>query len=256
MKIVSFIFVGLFSWLAAAQEVSVSQQTEKPVPELPVNSYEKGLRRIDRNRVYHYQTSRKTEATYSGNLRFGSIRAPKITSADGTTFTQMYGASTNTYFLYDHEWKLFQSLGELGLQFGGGVYTVTGRGRFLSDGTEARERYTFYSFPLSLGLIYRLSFFNSQFLVPYVAGGGTYFVLAENRDDNKSIKAIGTPAVYGAGGVLLNVGSFNRQFAFSLDSEYGVADLWLSFEMRLISASNKDIDMGGTLTSLGIAADY
>jgi hypothetical protein len=152
-------------------------------------------------------------------------------------------------------------------QFGLNFFTAQGSGRFIVDSSGnicdgsnpdcmAQEKYTFYAFPLDLGLNYRLQFSDHQWVVPFVAAGGTYFALIENRDDSKSFHAVGTPGVYAGGGLMLNISNFNRETAFALNSEYGIANLWLTAEGRYVKSFSNDLDLSSAVVSVGFAADY
>jgi len=215
----------------------------------------KGLMRIEQDGTYIYKvkTAPKDE---TGIVRFGMMDPPKITSADGyTDFKGMYGSNSIPTLLFDYEWQPFTGFGKLGLQGGFGVAIANGRGHFLKDGGEAQEKYTFLILPLNLGVIYRLEYFKRQWVAPYVAAGGTYIGVAEMRDDGKN-NFSGTPAGYGAGGLMFNITALDRSMAFNLDSEYGVGDLWLVAEYRFQKAFSEDLDFTGGLMSLGISADF
>lgn len=215
----------------------------------------KGLKLIDEKGNYYYAPDRVSQRNQTASVRFGSIRPPNIQAADGASFRTMYGSGDPFVIAFDYEWQPLQAFGKLGVQMGIGYFNSTGKGRFIT-GQEAREKYTFHAIPLSAGVIYRLEFFERQWVAPYVAGGGSYYGLIETRDDDKAPKLVGTPAAYGAGGLMINVAALDRETAYTLDSEYGLAGLWISLEARQVQASNQDLDIGGLMVSFGISADY
>lgn len=225
----------------------------------------KGLKLIDRDGSYYYVPKKYTNREQTTSFRFGALTpSPAITAADGSTsYTTMYGSAQPAVVMFEYEWKPWRGFGDIGLQLGGGFFTAQGQGRFVCpdggcnpDETEAREKYTFYAIPLVAGLIYRFQYTDGQWIAPYVSGGLTYYGLLEMRDDNKTPNMVGTPSVYGAGGLMFNLSAMDESLGFSLDSEYGISTMWLSLEARQIQATNKDIDLGGTLLSLGISVDY
>lgn len=210
---------------------------------------------IDKEGAYYYKTNDQTLKTQASSLRVGNIRPPNIESVDGTTnYSSMYGTSVPLIAQYDYEWQPFQEFGKLGVQFGVGYFSAKGNGHF-EDGTAAREVYTFHALPLSVGAIYRFQYTHRPYIAPFIAGGGTYYALVEVRDDNK-YKAVGTTALYGAGGLLLNITAIDRDTAFTFDTEYGISNLWISLEARQIQSTSNALNFTGLMFSLGLTADY
>ena len=222
----------------------------------------KGLMTITKDGAYVYRVKPETGSKESGTFRVGMMDAPKIQSADGVTdFSSMYGNSSQPLFMFDYEWKPFNSFGSLGLQGGIGIMYATGQGRFIVPDPQfpdqqAKEEYTFLAIPISLGGIYRLEWGHRQWVAPYVSAGGTYIGVAEIRDDGKSPSLVGTPGVYGAGGLLFNVSAMSRDTAFTLSSEYGIKNLWISLEYRQLQTFTEDVDFSSGIVSAGVAVDY
>lgn len=257
---------------AAAETVPARSATPEPVivDREPGKTYirhpgaKDGLYLIDRDGSYYYHTERQSKREQTSTVRIGGLTpGPSIISADGTTsYQQMYGSATPVVIQYDYDWMPLKGFGALGLQGGVGFFTAQGSGRFVDPNTAATytegalEKYTFYAIPISLGVIYRFQLSDRQWVVPYVAGGGTYYALAEFRDDGKTPNFVGTPSVYGAGGLMFNVSAIYPETGFRLDSEYGINTLWMTLEGRQIQATNPDLDLGGTLISFGVSVDY
>lgn len=217
----------------------------------------KGLQLIDKDGSYYYATEKSSKNDQHMMIRLGAIDpGPDIQAADGTTYATMYGSGAPFTLYFDYEWKPFKSFGELGVQLGLGLFTAKGNGRFAQSGGEAREKYTFYALPISVGGVYRFQYTDKQWISPYVAGGLMYFALAEFRDDDKSPNFVGTPTGYGAGGLLFNLSAIDKDSGFTMDAEYGIHTLWLSLEARQIQASSDDLNFTGTFFSLGFGADY
>lgn len=218
----------------------------------------KGLTEIRKDGSYIYKTGQDTSANASGAFRLGMMDPPKITAADGTTFEMMYADGSQPYFSFDLEWQPFQGFGRLGVATGFGVLMAQGQGRFLdpSMGTlEAKEKYTFLAIPLSVALNYRFQYTDRQWLVPYMTGGASYYGVVEYRDDGK-VKAVGTPGVFGGGGILFNVTGFDRETAFTLRNEYGIANLFVSLDYKYMHTFSEDLDFTSHIIGAGIVADY
>lgn len=246
MRIFSLIFpcLVLFCFSAHAADMSNSHPLEK-----------KGLIRIQKDGSYIYKTSTGVK-NRSASFRIGQIEAPGIESADGqTNFESMYGGSGVVAVQFDYEWQPFTGWGKVGVVAGGGLFTAQGSGRFL-DGSEAQEQYTFIGLPLSLGGIYRLELSDRQWLAPYVSGGASYYILAETRDDSKTPSVTGTPAAYGAGGLLISISHWDRGTRHTLWTEYGIANMWLSLEYKVTQASSQDLDVSSNAFNVGLTFDF
>lgn len=224
----------------------------------------KGLRLIDRDGAYYYTPYKTSKNEQTSSLRFGPIQPHPAIEAEGgiTNYGRMYGDDNPFTINYDYEWKPWQGFGQIGLQLGGGFFTSQGQGEFKNQNVAAqypegpREKYTFFAIPLNAGIIYRLEFMKRQWLAPYVTAGGSVFNLLEFRDDDKAPSLAFSPAVYGGGGLLINISALDRDTGFSLDAEYGISTLWLSMDVRQIEATNKKLDISGTLLSFGVSMDY
>lgn len=216
----------------------------------------KGLIRIEKDGSYIYKTQTGTK-NQSFSFKIASVDPMQIETADGqSSFETMYGSGSVTGLMFDYEWQPFTTYGKLGVQAGFGLTYSQGNGRFLNDGSEAKEKYTLFTIPLNLGGIYRFEYMQKQWVAPYVAGGVSYVGLIETRDDNKSPKMVGTPAAYGAGGVMVNITAFDRQMSFDLYSEYGVAAMWFVFEFRRVQSLSEDLDVSGNVINGGISVDF
>jgi len=235
------------------------QPLEKGVKLIQHPDSKKGLLRIEADGTYIYKV-KTTPKDESGIIRFGMMDPPNILSADRkANFKTMYTSSPIFTLMFDYEWQPFSKYGKLGVQAGGGFSTTTGQGRFLTPDaagkTEAQEKYNFIILPVNLGVIYRLEYFSRQWVAPYISGGGSYIAVAELRDDGKS-RFTGTPAAYGAGGLMFNITALDKAMAYNLDSEYGVGNLWLVTEYRYQKAFSEELDFTGGILSLGISADF
>lgn len=218
-----------------------------------------GLYLIDEEGVYHYRVQTVSKKDNSMFFRIISQTAPNIvgqTNSTEFTFEDMYNASSLSGVDFIYEWQPLKSFGKLGLQGGVGFATATGKGKFANDDPRPpRESYTFFSIPLSLGVVYRFEFAERQWAAPYVSGGGIYNGLIEYRNDSK-LTTVATPAAYGAGGMLINLTALNKDLAFTMDREYGFSQLWLVAEYRRIQSFSKDLDITSNQISVGIGADY
>lgn len=218
----------------------------------------KGLLLIEKDGSYVYRTHGFESQNIGVLMKIGQINPPPRIEGPtpSITYESMYGSASPAQMMLDFEWYPFTKYGKLGAQVGLGFFTSTGKGRFADDNSEAREVYTFYGVPLSAGVVYRLQGGENWWFAPYIAGGGSYYLLAEKRDDNKPWKGVGVPAAYGAGGLLFNLSALDRETAFALVSEYGIRNMWLSAEFKYVKAASVAVDVSAAVISGGLVLDY
>ena len=133
---------------------------------------------------------------------------------------------------------------------------ASGKGWFANGDTrEPKEDYTFFSIPLSAGIIYRFEYTSRQWVVPYLVGGGVYYGLIEYREDG-DYNIVGSPGAYGGGGLMINITAINRDLAFTMDREYGFSNLWLTAEFRVNQSFSEELDVSSDQISIGVGADY
>lgn len=218
----------------------------------------KGLLRIEKDGTYVYKTSESKGFSSTGSFHIGVMDSPRIEAAnDVTTFKKMYTEGPVPVIGFDFEWKALKFLGPIRAQAGFGVIMATGNGRFVQDTANIpKEEYTFLALPISIGGLYRLQWKDYQAIAPFVTAGGIYYPVIEFRDDGAEPNAVGTPGVYGSGGLLLNVGSLDNETKFTLNTEYGIKNLWVALEYRQIQTFSEDLDFSSGLINVGITVDY
>lgn len=219
----------------------------------------KGLIRINKDGSYQYKTQIK-EKSKAGSFKIGSMTPPKVETDGDVTFENMYGDSDIFALDVDYVWQPFRKYGALGLRLGTGFATVTARGYFKNSNptgaTRSEERYNLFIVPLSAFLEYRFEYVRRQWVVPYIFGGGTYYGLAEIRDDGKAPTFAGAPAAGGGGGLLFSISRLDSAAAFNLSQEYGIADMWLVVEGRAMQGLSDETDFTNQMVSAGIAVDF
>lgn len=218
----------------------------------------KGLLRIEKDGTYVYRTTETRGFSSTGSFHVGVMDSPRITATNGiTTFKKMYTNGPVPVLGFDFEWKALKLLGPIRAQAGFGLIMATGNGRFIQDTVNIpKEEYTFLALPLTAGLLYRLQWKDYQTVAPFFTGGGIYYPVVEFRDDGATPNAVGTPGVYGSGGLLLNVGALDNETRFTLNTEYGIKNLWVALEYRQIQTFSEDLDFSSGLINLGITVDY
>lgn len=215
----------------------------------------KGLLRINKDGSYQYKTKLrpKSQAMSVGVL---VMAPPTIQGPNGATFKSIYGSGNVYQLAVNYEWDPIKSFGALGLQLGTGLATAHGNGVLSEYQQPSQETYNLFIVPFTANIIYRFEYVRRQWIVPFVNGGITYYGMAEKRDDNKPVKFAGAPAVGGGGGVHLSISRLDQAKAFTLDREYGIADMWLTLEARAVKGLYTETDFSSEMVSVGITVDY
>lgn len=265
-----FLFVLMLTPLLKAQITPKTTVIQYP------EAAQEGLVRITQDGTYIYDIKREMKSE-SNRISFGHALQPEVTieveKRDPTTgagtgqfqtydFGDLYEETSSVIIGYEYErFPWVGTKGKLGFQLGGSLMFAQGHGIIVAaagDTTKekSQEKYTFFTFPLTAGAVYRLEWKDKQFFAPYVAGGGTYTALIEKREDKSAPQFTGAPGFYGAGGVLFNLSQLNDDEGFALDSEYGISNLWLSLEFKAIEVNSDSFTFSNQYVNLGISFDF
>lgn len=261
--ILIFIIVGAVSFDTKAETKSNEVEITHPLAK-------EGLVRITKEGTYIYDKERPLKKE-SGRISFGQANHPEITlliqpvdvnnnpagPEKEFEFADLYDESSGMILGYDYEWFTHTQKGKLGLQGGVSLMFASGHGRLKADPNDPSvEAFTFVTMPITLGGVYRLEWKDKQLFAPYAAGGGTLVVLAEKREDKAVPDFIGGIGFYAAGGVLFNLSTLDRDAGFQLESEYGISNMWLSLEYRLIEANNEAFTFSNQYINAGLSIDF
>ncbi len=221
---------------------------------------EKGLYKITRSNEYLYKYKKSPLKGFI-HLKGGRINLENFPGKASTTkFKDLYDSTSLTTLYMEYEWQPLKKLRSLSLKMGGGISYARGSGRFLDTslaGQEAKEKYTFMMFPLSLGLIYKFKFMHDQLFVPFATAAFDYNLATEFRSGFTAFKYRGVLASHVGGGVLLNLGWLERTAALDLDRQYGINNTYLSLEARSVISFDKDKgDISGFVVLAGLSFEY
>lgn len=226
---------------------------------------QKGLIRIDKDRVYYYK-SEESEKKFSLSFAGGFYDPNQLVNNDtGYAFSDVYDNSNFPMLLLNYEKQLFDKLPAFRYYFGGGLFVATGKGTYNTntpptDPDETpQEQFTLFVFPLSVGANFYLQIWEKQWIVPYGGGGLTGFVFGERRDDdlNPDLGAKWgiSPAAHFQGGALIKLGSGPRSF-IDLDREYGINSMWLTVEYKNFTALSDKYDFSSDYIGGGLYLVY
>ncbi|MGE3760243.1 MAG: hypothetical protein AB7H97_20930 [Pseudobdellovibrionaceae bacterium] len=232
--------------------------------EVPHPFAEKGLLRIRKDGTYIYKTE-ESKQTNAFSFAVGMYEPEMLSNPDaqGPTaeFNNNYDQTNSPMIMAHYEWQFMKSpVGKFGLRFGSGLYVAQGNGHFKSggvnDGLTPQEIFTFIAMPNSVGLVYRMHFWDKQLLVPYGEGGAIAWSFAEMRDDNKNPKFGGAAGAYAAAGLAINLTYFDKFSAISLDREYGINRVYLTAEYRPIFPLSERYDFTGNMIDAGFLMEF
>lgn len=232
---------------------------EKFVGDLEVvpkkENYDKGLKSVLSDGSYLFESDESSQSG-SFSLRAGMLPPPQITNAEDFSYSEIYSDKSLGLLIFEYSWEA-QFLGKWGLTFGTGLGQTSTHGRFRSDPTqEALERFTLYIMPNHLSLTYRMQFTRSPYLVPYFTGGVCNFAFIEKRDDKPKFNGIFARGVQAAGGIKFNIGGLDQNASESLEAEYGINNVWLDLEYKVIKGAQSDRDISANMFNGGISFDF
>jgi hypothetical protein len=200
--------------------------------------------------------SNRTSSFRVGIMTPPTIKNEKVPTA---TFQSIYKGEYQPVLLGDYEWRLTSKIGRLGLKFTSGLFVASGTGVFVTprpEGTPAEEKMNFFMFPNQFTAIYRFQYSDNQIFVPFAEGGGAYYTFAEVRDDSKPPKFGGAAGLVGAGGLNILLDWADRRGIQRLNSEYGIAHVWLTMEGRVTVGMISEVDVSSQAYTAGFMLDF
>lgn len=217
----------------------------------------KGLIKITRDKTYIYKVP-KSDQTKAGSIRFGLFTPKELKNPDtGLFFTDFYD-SDNPAMLFDYEWQISQKFGKLGFKIGTGLAMAQGSGQFETDANDSldpKEKFTFIVLPGTVGLIYRMQYWDRQLFIPYVDGGGAVFAFSELRDDGQRPKFGGAIGVYAAAGLGIDLNRFDTISMLELDREYSINGVYFTAEYRYIVGLGR-FDFTSDIINAGLTVEF
>lgn len=144
-----------------------------------------------------------------------------------------------------------------GLKIGSGLFFANGNGRF-ADGSAALEGYTLMMFPNTISGILYLQFWDRQPLIPYAEGGADINLFNEMRDDNKPPlgRFGGSLEAHVAAGVMVPLSLFDRKAMIRMDQEYGINNVYISAEYRIIQHIAGRFDFSSQFFNGGVVVEF
>ncbi len=245
--------------LASLQVFTQAQENiELRKNSLKSDNYFSDLEAVSRKGVHKYKIN-KSPIRSAAQMKLGLLTPPEIESRfDYNRVYRKYG--DNAILLVDYERKLFKRVGHMSVKLGGGLMFARGEGIFDPEGINqsipAMEQYTLLIWPVSLGITYKLQYWSTQFLSPFLSAGVDLFNIIEIRDDGIRPNLMSMPATHFGGGVHFIIDSFTGSKINHLEKEYGVNHMYILAEMRQYLNITADTDLTNTLFLGGIGVDF
>lgn len=225
-----------------------------------------GLYKISADGKYYYKVE-ESKQKYGLGLKGGAVVLNQLVNADaGISFNDIYGSSAKGAFFLEYYWSYFKDknvpniLKKARVKFGSGLLLASGTGRFrepLLNEVDSKESYTFLAFPNHLGLHLSFEFKGKQLVVPFVTGALEYLIGIELQGGNFSrTKFLGQLGAHFGGGLALSLGWLDKAAQFDLDSEFGINQTFLTFELRQNVAIQQDFDFTATFLNVGLQLEF
>ncbi len=219
----------------------------------------KGLYKITKDLDYLYKVE-KSEQKNSASLRFGMFDPVNLTTEDGQFFlSDLYEDSNAPMILFDYEWQ-YKFLGKFSIKVGTGFYYNQGNGRFKTDlntgGRVPLEDFSLIMLPNSLNAVYKLQFWDEQFIVPYADAGVDAFAFMEFQDGEDFPRLGGSIGGHFTFGATLSLNFLDQWSILNLDRDYGINSVSLIGEFRNYFHITGAYDFSGTILNGGIALDF
>lgn len=256
---VLFLTVLFFPYISQADFGQATKKINHPAAETD------GLTRIDAEGNYIYDIEEPLR-NQTFHFRIGSVENPEISvqvtqhnssNVSVIKFDDIYSGAAKLSLGFDYEYFLSLKGGKWGAQVGVAFQYAEGHGRLAVDpSVESIEKFSFLTMPIYFGGIYRFEYKSHQLFAPYLDGGGVYTALAEKRDDGSKINAIGAFGFYGSGGVLLNLLTFDRDMASEFKTEYGISNLWVNLEFKVVFVESEAFNYKNNFIQGGMSFDF
>jgi len=219
---------------------------------------DKGLYKINKNGEYLYKY-KKSKLHGFIHVKGGQYNFENFpTDIEGLQFVDFYDTNKPLAFLIEYDWPIFKKFQSLSLKLTGGFSYNRGRGKFVDSNvnTPVQERYTFWFFPVGIGLTYKLKFISNQIFLPYVHASANYNFMAEYREDFDAFEYLGILGANAAAGLSINMGWFERLTALQLDQDFGINNVYLSLEGRWVQSFEENNDINGFVFLGGFSFEY
>lgn len=144
-----------------------------------------------------------------------------------------------------------------GVEIGGGYLAKDGEGKTLTGG-DTGVKTTFQSAPIDLTLMYRLNYFQEQFIIPYIGGGVSYNLYWETIKDGRKLKG-GMWGQHVTGGIQLLLDRLDKKSARDFEEDYGIDNTYLTAGAThsVINDFGKEgVDLGGWNYSAGLLFEF
>lgn len=210
--------------------------------------------RVDSDGAFIYDADVKTQTNNVISVRAGVYGPPNIqpSTDGGLNFNDVYSSSASFIFTGEYSWKLTNSLT---LKVGSGLTSTDGKGQFANGSSlEPRESFQLFVFPNTASVDYKVMFWDTQYVTPYVDAGLGYFTFAEIRSDGDSTRFGGAAVAQATAGLLLSIDKIMG--GTSLQSDYGVNESWMDLQFRRIIGIDSRKDFSGNMMTLGIAVGF
>ncbi len=175
------------------------------------------------------------------------------------SYEDFYGPNGSYMILAHVDYSLFNTLGELALYLEAGFFMDRGRTLIESDTGDyipSGEDLTMYLVPINAGLTYYFNYLENQILVPFIEGGGGYWLYDEKKERDGSTSGGKYGYFYGAG-IKFLMDILEPSAAISMKVDYGIEHTYLILGYRFYTIDKpRGFDFSDDSWFLGLSFSY
>ncbi len=197
-------------------------------------------------------------APYKPNMKTNIIK--NATTGEKYTYDDIYGKS-GTYLTFLHyDYQIIKKHGSL--YIGGEAGFAMDRGHSLiqndlGEYVPSGERLYLYSIPINILAGYELNYLRKQPLVPFVEGGGTYWIFQEKKENRGSTTGAKKGYFYG-GGIKFLLDLLEPTAAAEMKIDYGIFHTYLigGYRNFTIKYPQKGFNFSGNLFFAALSFNF
>jgi len=147
--------------------------------------------------------------------------------------------------------------GRYGAEAGVGFFVKNGTAAGMTTGEDSRDSFNFLLIPMETNFVWRVDYWNWDYVVPYLKVGLDYVYFRENlqSDITQGLKL----GVHGVLGTQINLKFIGEDSIKNMDDDFGINDLFLTLEAQYQYINNfgsEGLNLSGPVFSIGFLFEF